>query len=158
MEDFARMARTVARECAGLRIREASRILTRVYDAALRPVGLQSSQFSVLVAVAIFGEKGANVGPLAKRLVMDRTTMSRNIQPLEKAGLVRVSRSPDDARARIVTLTRAGERSIEKAYPLWEGAQQRVLKLLGATKLNDLRTQLDNVVAIAADANEAASF
>src|SRR5262245_51551132 len=158
MEELTRMARNVARECAALRIREPSRILTRVYDAALRPVGLQSSQLSVLVAVAMFGENGANVGPLAKRLVMDRTTMSRNIQPLEKAGLVRVSRSPEDARARIVTLTRAGERTIETAYPLWEAAQQQVTKLLGAAKLAELRTQLDNVVEIAADVDEAASF
>jgi DNA-binding MarR family transcriptional regulator len=123
-----------------------SRLLTRIYDAALRPLGIQSSQFSVLIAVAMFGERGAQLGPLADRLVMDRTTLTRNIRPIEKAGLVRVSRLPEDARARVVTLTKAGERKIEAAYPLWERAQSSARKKFGAERIETFRTHVSELI------------
>lgn len=149
MGDFSRAARKIAKECPGLRVREASRLLTRVYDEALRPLGIQASQLSVLVAVAMFGEDGATIGALAQALVLDRTTLTRNVQPLEKAGLLRVARSPEDARARIVVLTRAGERMIESAYPLWEQAQKRIRDSFGAGRVDGLRAQLAELVALA---------
>ena len=148
MDDALRFARKIAKECLGMRVREASRLVSRVYDASLRPLGLQSSQLAVLVALALFGEKGAMVGPLAERLGMDRTTLTRSGQPLERAGWLRVSRSPDDARARVVTLTRAGEKLLADAYPLWEGAQQRVRELLGPARLDSLRSELSQVIEL----------
>ena len=156
MDRFSTLSARIATECPAVRVREVSRLLARVYDAALRPVGLQSSQLSVLVAVARFGESGAKVGLLANRLVMERTTLTRNIQPLEKAGLLRVSRSPDDARARVITLTRAGERMIETAFPLWERATERVRALLGARRLDALRAELAGVIEVAPQLDVAA--
>jgi DNA-binding MarR family transcriptional regulator len=149
MVDFSRAARKIAKECPVQRVREASRLLSRVYDEALRPLGIQGSQLSVLVAVAMFGERGAMIGALAQALVLDRTTLTRNVQPLEKAGLLRVARSPEDARARVVVLTRAGERTIESAYPLWEQAQERLRDSLGAGRVDALRDQLAEVIAFA---------
>jgi DNA-binding MarR family transcriptional regulator len=149
MADFSRAARRIAQECPALGIRKVSRMITRVYDAALRSLGLQSSQLSVLVAVAMFGENGATISALADRLVMDRTTLTRNVRPLEKAGLLRVSRSPEDARARVLTLTRAGERMLEAAYPLWEEGQRRVRDSLGTARLDALRGQLSEVLEFA---------
>jgi len=136
--DFTRAARTISEECILTRVRQVSRALTQIYDDTSRPTGLQSSQVSVLVAVARFGEAGANINALARVLVMDRTTLSRNLRPLEKLGLLRVARAPDDARRRIVLLTRAGERKIEEAYPLWEQAQRKIRKLLGTGSADDL--------------------
>jgi DNA-binding MarR family transcriptional regulator len=147
MTDFVRAARTISSECACMSVRRASRVLSRVYDEALKPVGVQASQLSVLVAVARFGEPGAALGELAGALVMDRTTLTRNLRPLEKGGFVRVARSPHDARSRIVLLTRAGERAIEAALPLWERAQQRVHKALGARNVTALRAELGKLVA-----------
>jgi DNA-binding MarR family transcriptional regulator len=143
------MARRVAKECTGLRVRQVSRLLTRVYDECLRPLGIQESQFSVLVAAAMFGEDGATMGALAGKLVVDRTTLTRNIVPLEKAGYLRVARSANDARARVILLTRAGERLVESAYPFWEEAQKRISRTLGAKRFEDLRAQLSDVVALA---------
>jgi DNA-binding MarR family transcriptional regulator len=143
---YTESARKIAHECPGLRIRQASRLLTRVYDESLRPLGIQESQLSVLVAVAMFGDDGANIGALASVLVMDRTTLTRNLRPLERAGLLRVARSPEDARARIVLLTRAGERMIEAGYPLWEKAQKRILKVLGAERVDEIRSRLDELI------------
>src|SRR5688500_18605074 len=94
--EFARAARTISRNCTCLRVRQASRVLTRVYDEVLRPLGVQTSQLTLLVAVAEFGESGASLGALADALVMDRTTLTRNVRPLENAGLLRNARSPED--------------------------------------------------------------
>jgi len=146
---FSQAARRIAQECSGIRVRQASRLLTRVYDEALRPLGIQASQLSVLIAVALVGENGGNFGAVARVLSMDRTTLTRNLAPLEKAGLLRVSRSPTDARARIVSLTRAGEKQIESAYPRWEQAQKQIRARLGASTFDALRAQLDGVVALA---------
>jgi DNA-binding MarR family transcriptional regulator len=146
MSDVARHARTIAEECACIRTRQASRTLTRIYDEALRGSGLQVSQLSVLVAVAMFGEAGASIGALAAALVLERTTLTRNLRPLEVAGWIRVARSPLDARARIVFLTRSGEAAIERAMPRWERAQERVAEALGTGNLDDLRARLSDVI------------
>ena len=149
MPDFARTARKIARDCPTIRARQASRVLTRVYDDVLRPVGLQMSQFSVLVQIAAYGEAGATITSLAAELVMDRTTLTRNLRPLERAGLLRVARAPGDARARVVLLTHRGEKIIETAYPLWDAALHRVRALLGPRKLNALRAQLSELIEAA---------
>lgn len=104
----------------------------------------------MLAAVATCGENGANIGALAIGLVMDRTTLSRNLAPLEKANLVRVARDPTDARGRLVFLTRQGERAIEAAFPLWERTQKHVREQLGAAEVDALREELGRVVAVAA--------
>jgi DNA-binding MarR family transcriptional regulator len=155
MPDFSQLARKVATECRGLRVRQVSRLITRVYDECLRSLDIQESQFSVLVAIAMFGENGATIGALANGLVMDRTTLTRNLAPLEKAGLLRVARSPDDARARIIVLTRAGERKIESAYPHWERAQKRVRRALGAERGEALHSQLTEIVGLAGELESA---
>jgi DNA-binding MarR family transcriptional regulator len=145
--DFAGAARIVAEQCSCLRSRRMSRVLTRLYDDALRPSGLRMSQVSVLVAIARFGERGATIGALAEVLATERTTLTRNIVPLERAGLLRVARDPDDARARILTLTRAGERAIEAAFPLWELAQRRVRDAVGGGRLDGYNEQMSVLLA-----------
>ena len=132
-----------------MRVRQVSRLLTRNYDECLRPLGIQETQFSLLVAVAMCGEDGVVMGVLAGKLVMDRTTLTRNIGPLEKAGYLRVARSPTDARARVILLTRAGERLIEAAYPLWEEAQSKIRGALGDERFEALRSQLSEVLTFA---------
>jgi DNA-binding MarR family transcriptional regulator len=149
MADVSQMARRVAKECTGMRVRQVSRLLTRIYDDCLRPLGIQESQLAVLVAAAMFGEDGATVCALASKLVIDRTTLTRNVVPLERAGYLRVARSPEDARARVILLTRAGERLIEAAYPLWEEAQKKICLTLGAARFEELRAQLSEVVEFA---------
>jgi DNA-binding MarR family transcriptional regulator len=145
--DFADAARTIAEQCSCLRSRRISRILTRLYDDALRPTGLRVSQLTVLVALARFGPKGAKLGRIADVLAMERTTMTRNIGPLESAGLLRVARDPDDARARILVLTRAGERAIEAAFPLWQAAQRQVRSAVGGGRLDEVHEQMTELLS-----------
>jgi DNA-binding MarR family transcriptional regulator len=124
-----------------------SRVLTRLYDDAMRATGLRVSQFTVLVAIAMFGEPGAKIGKLADVLAMERTTLTRNIGPLESAGLMRVARDPDDTRARILLLTRAGERAIEAAFPLWQAAQRQAREAIGGGRLDRYNEQVTEVLS-----------
>lgn len=110
--------------CFCNRLRSASRAITRIYDAALRPVDLKVSQLSVLTAVKL-GRGTLTIVDVAERLAMDRSTLSRNFEPLERRGLV-VLGPEERHRARKVTLTAAGAAALESAYPLWKQAQQQV--------------------------------
>jgi DNA-binding MarR family transcriptional regulator len=147
MTGYDAMARAIAAECTCMRARRAARALTKAYDELLRPLALEAAQLGVLAAVAHFGEDGAQIGGLADALGLDRTTLTRNLVPLEKAGLLRVARSPTDARARIVVLTRAGERAIEEAFPLWQKAQQRVHDAFGKGRTEAIRGDLSELVS-----------
>jgi DNA-binding MarR family transcriptional regulator len=147
MQGIAALAIEMRDHCLALRVRAASRVLARVYDDALREIGLEMSQVPVLAAVAIAGERGLKVTEVARALVMDRTSVTRAIRPLEKAGLLRVARSPGDARSKIVLLTRAGERTLRDAYPRWKRTTRRIREVLGAPRIDALRAQLSALVA-----------
>jgi DNA-binding MarR family transcriptional regulator len=157
MTGFEAMARTIAAECTCQRARRAARSLSKAYDELLRPLGLEVPQLGVLAAVAHFGEGGAQIVGLADALGLDRTTLTRNLVPLEKAGLIRVARSPTDARARIVLLTRAGERAIEEAFPLWQKAQQRVHDTFGKARTESIRGDLSDLITRLAGPEKARS-
>jgi DNA-binding MarR family transcriptional regulator len=144
--DYREAAREIAAKCTCIRVRQAARALSRIYDEALDATGIQASQLPVLVAVAHFGEAGASINALASVLVMDRTTLSRNLRPLEKLGLLRVARAPDDARQRLVLLTRHGERVIERSYPLWQEAQRQLSELAGKESVQAARDSLGRLL------------
>jgi DNA-binding MarR family transcriptional regulator len=148
--DFARAARKMATECPAFRVRQASRVLARIYDDELRPLGLQLSQLPILTVLSQMGDSGASMNALAQALVMDPTTLTRNVKPLEKAGFIRVARSPDDRRARVVFMTPSGERTLEAAFPLWERATKRVRAALGPDRLEELHARLGEIIAMAA--------
>lgn len=95
------------------------------------------------------GEEGARLSGLAEVLAMDGTTLSRNLRPLEKAGLVEIGRLPSDRRVRLVELTSAGRRLIEDALPLWQRAHERVVAFLGPEAAAELRDRFDVTVAAA---------
>jgi DNA-binding MarR family transcriptional regulator len=144
-------ARMLASDCAGSRIRQASRVLSRAYDDALRPLGIQLSQLMVLVAIANAGDAGAPVGWVAKTLHMDQTTVSRSVRPLEQAGLIELAVSPKDGRSRIVKATPIGKRLIEEAYPIWKAAQRKIERALGSKRFADLLSELARVIELAGD-------
>jgi DNA-binding MarR family transcriptional regulator len=148
MKDASQLAQKMALECPAFRVRQASRVLAKVYDDELAALGLQLSQLPVICALAIFGDQGATMSRLAQAVVMDRTTLTRNIRPLEHAGLLRVARSPADARTKIVVITHAGERAIEAVFPVWERVVRRLKKTLGEKTLSELLAKLDEVIAV----------
>jgi len=134
--------------CTCFYLRSATRRITQVYDDVLKAVGLSVNQYSLLSQLSRNG--GISVSAFAEVMSMDRTTLTRNLQPLQAAGWI-VSGSADpagaraagtSARARLLTLTDAGEAKVREALPLWYVAQGRVNELLGAQTQQTLHRSL----------------
>ena len=136
------IAHQIPATCMGLHIRRASRILTQVYDAALRPAGLAMNQFTLLVAIHLF--EAVPITQLAQELFADQTTVTRNIKLLEKRGLVVINPGAD-RRIKLVSLTVAGQVTLEQAIPLWEQAQKDVIQHFGQQKWQTLLSLLSEV-------------
>ena len=117
-----------------------------MYEEALRPTGLRATQFSLLVATRLYGV--TTINRLAKGLVMDRTTLTRNLKPLESQGLVRTNPGSEDRREREVTLTGAGQETLNKALPLWKEVQYEVTLALGQTRVSRLLSDLSAAVDV----------
>jgi DNA-binding MarR family transcriptional regulator len=138
----------VASLCACANLRKASRAVTQLYDESLQPTGLRATQYTLLVALSLTGS--TSITYLAQQLVMDRTTLTRNLALLEHQGLVAIAKG-DDQRTRLVTLTNQGREAVVKALPLWEQAQTRIVSGLGRQRWNTLLADLSDVVSLACD-------
>jgi DNA-binding MarR family transcriptional regulator len=133
--------------CICATARMAARSLTRVYDRALEPVGIRTSQFSILAR--LLEEGPLSVSHLAGRLAMDRTTLARDLRPLERRGLVSVSVGAD-RRVRMAELTPAGNRLVDEVRPLWKQVQRDVRSQLGTDRVARLMDELRAATAISA--------
>ena len=134
---------TPINECACLKIRTAARALTRFYDDAFRPVGLRATQLSVLVAVA--SSEAVSIASLSRLLGMDRSTLTRNLKPLEEKGLVALG-PEGHHRSRTLSITSRGEQLVRKALPLWEKTQQNLREELKKPHWTNLHAELDHVI------------
>jgi DNA-binding MarR family transcriptional regulator len=148
------LARQMVAACPGMRVARATRVMARVFNDEFRAIGLQSSQHGVLTFTALAGKDGATIGALADALLLDRTTITRNLRPLQKAGYLAITRSPSDARAQIVTLTKKGEKTVEALYPLWQRAYQRIRAALGPRGLAELNDTLDQATTAVVGSGE----
>jgi len=119
--------------------------MTQLYDDALRSVELRTTQFTLLNAIRVVGP--VTVRRLAAVVVMDRTTLTRDLRPLERQGLVSVAPG-EDRRERKVDLTAKGIQVIRRALPLWEKTQAQVAKGLGKERLQRLLGDLTAAVAL----------
>jgi DNA-binding MarR family transcriptional regulator len=155
MNEYRSAAQVMTAGCLCFRARRVSRALTRMYDEALRPLGIHATQLTLLNAITMFGEGGAVMSRLSGILAMDGTTLSRNLRPLEKAGLVQITRLPADRRVRVAALTPEGQRRVEEALPLWQQAHERVVATLGAEAADELRVRFDAAAAAASAASPA---
>ncbi len=136
-----------AQGCVCFNIRKSARVITQLYEEALQPTGLRATQFTVLVATRVLGT--ATISNLAHGLVMDRTTLTRNLKPLEKQGFIRILLGKQDRREREVTLTRAGQDILLEALPLWKGVQETVVESLGANRVTRLMKDLSATIQLA---------
>jgi DNA-binding MarR family transcriptional regulator len=130
--------------CTCYRLRQAARLLSRNYDSFLAPCELSIGQFGVLATLAEI-EGGPSISKLAEMLRMDRTTLTRNLTPLQKLGYVVVKSGPDQ-RSRSLTLTAAGRKSLADAAPRWKAAQREFEKQLGEPEVKRLNAKLDNLL------------
>ena len=127
------------RSCAALSTRRASRAVTRAYGDLFATLGLESTQYSLLVAGAV--ADGVTVSRLATFLSIDRSALARNLSLLEERGLVSITPGRD-RRARHVSLTVAGRALLAEALPIWRRAQDRVEQAFGADRLRHLVGEL----------------
>lgn len=121
--------------CICMNFRRASRAITRIYDQALEPSGLKITQFSMLMNIDAHGP--LNVTALARLLTLDRTTLVRNLKPLESAGLI-VNAPSGDPRERQVSLTGQGKNVVGEALPRWKDAQRKIKQSVGPDNLHVL--------------------
>ena len=120
---------TIAGTCIAVRLRLLNRVVTNLYDDALRPLGLKVSQLNILIVTAKLGL--ARPAQVCDILQLDASTLSRNVKPLQAHGWLEVV-PEEDARSQPFRLTAQGKRLIEKAVPAWEKAQQQASELLGS--------------------------
>jgi DNA-binding MarR family transcriptional regulator len=132
--------------CACLNLRWASRAVSQLYDEALRPAGLKTTQFSLLGAVWKY--EGASIQELADGIGLDRTSLTRALQPLERDGLLAISISATDGRVRSVSLTDEGRSRLERGYPLWQAAQAELERRVGGERLQELVASLRELVSL----------
>ena len=133
---------TIAGECIAVRLRMLNRVITNIYDNALRPLDLKVSQMNILVAAA----KMATVRPLeiCEYLHLDVSTLSRNVERMKVRGWLEVV--PDeDGRSKPFRLTSQGRKLLEKAIPAWSEAQQQVKKVLGNGFVEQLNRAMKRV-------------
>ena len=144
--DLQAICARAARECTAFSLRRASRALSSFYDERMAKSGLRGTQFNLLTALAVAGD--LPMTRLASVLDLDRTTLTRNLRPLETGGLV-ASVPTEDRRVRLVHLTAKGRTALARALPLWEATQDHVVRALGEAGWRKLVDGLAAVAAIA---------
>ncbi len=137
------LALEVRDACLCLHMQRAARALARHFDEVLRPAGLTNGQFSLLMSLNRL--EPPTVGRVAAGLAMDRTTLTANLKPLERRGLVTVTVDAADKRNRRLALTLAGRAVLTAALPLWKSGHVAIDGILGAAGTDRLRSDLRRV-------------
>jgi DNA-binding MarR family transcriptional regulator len=131
-------------DCNCLAVRQAARYITQFYDRWLAAAGLRTTQYGVLAKLKRQGPMSINT--LAAELVVDRTTLGRNIRPLERDGLIAIESDPSDGRSKRLHLTKVGEARFQRAEKRWVEAQKRFEQVYGGRQASQLRESLRAVI------------
>ncbi len=133
-------------ECSCNMFRESARKITQFYEGSLREVGIKPTQFSILAAIA-------NTGPiqltqLADRLLLERTSLTRNLNVLERNGWVQLQTGEEDLRQRVVSLSKKGYEQLDQAIPYWKKAQKAIVNKMGQDTITGLRKTLNEMTGV----------
>jgi len=128
MSDGRVLGRTVAAHCLALRSRRAARIVTNIYEEALRPLGLSTARHALLAAIS--GWPGVRASQLSASMDLDKSTLSRNLRRMAEHGLVRIEEAPGHGQR--LFLLPAGTELLKRAHPAWQAAQVQAEQALGA--------------------------
>lgn len=135
-------------QCTLLRLRRTTRRVTQIYDHHLAPLGLRITQYSLLGR--LMGQPPMPIGTFAEIMGMDRTTLTRNIQPLVRAGWIALV-AGEDRRQRAIVLTPAGRAMFRRAVPLWRQAESELRAAVGDETIGQLQRLLDFSLTRVAD-------
>ena len=133
------IAETTSASCLATRVRQLSRIITRLYDDAMRPLGITASQYTLLAQLA--SRDGITAVEIGHDLDIEKSTLSRNLKRLLALGLI-IMDPPAGRRGRGLHLTVKGQTVLRDAYPVWQGAQGRAVSVLGS----ETRATLDGLL------------
>lgn len=136
------IAETTAATCLATRVRQLSRIITRLYDDAMRPLGITASQYTLLAQLA--SRDGITAVEIGHELDIEKSTLSRNLKRLLALGMI-IMDPPAGRRGRGLHLTPKGQVVLKDAYPVWQAAQQRTVGVMGV----DTRAKLDELLRVA---------
>ena len=135
-----------AKRCACGNIRRATRSITQYYDEYLKASGLRATQFSVLTSISL--NDGITIGELADLLVMDQTTVTRNLTMLKREGYVHLASEKSDARKKHLRLTPKGFEKLTEAMPLWEIAQNRLEIGMGQERFREMISIFSQLITL----------
>jgi DNA-binding MarR family transcriptional regulator len=141
----AKKANELLTRCACFDLRRATRAVSRMYDDFLRDAGLNITQFSMLRLIC--AEKELSISTLGRFMVMERTSITRALAPLERDGLIH-SRPGTDKRIRVVSVSNKGRRLVEGAAPKWRQAQEALLEMIGEDRWRAMCTVLRDTTRI----------
>ena len=130
--------------CVCSRLRKASRRVSQIYDHHLQPHGLTITQYALLANIS--ATPGVSIGALAERLIMDPTTLTRNLRPLERRDYLTLTPDPEDRRSRRLNLTEQGRAVLKNARPAWVEAQTSIENAVGLTETPVLNAALDHLL------------
>lgn len=132
----------VNQECCCFNLRKVTRAITQFFDRHLEPARVRATQFTLLVELA--NASGKTLTEMAEDLVMDRTTLTRNLKPLDKAGLI-TNIPLSDKRSKGYALTEKGREVLEKGLPLWRSAQDQIVSQMGSERYQRLVGELGHL-------------
>jgi DNA-binding MarR family transcriptional regulator len=135
----------MGKSCTCFNLRKATRRVTSFYDAALKPSGLRVTQMTLLTAIRVL--EPVTMKQLAKAIVMDRTTLSRNVALLNKKRMIDIEPG-DDLRTRRLSLTEQGHAALVAAFPLWQKAQAEIIRGLGEARWTSVLEGISDLVAL----------
>lgn len=133
------------KKCACFNLRKATRAVTQIYDAALQELGLRATQLSILVAAQ--SQDKVSISEAADSMVMDRTTLTRNLKPLVNRGLIAITQGKD-RRTKAIVITEEGGNVLSLALPLWKKAQKQVVERFGKKKFEAFLMDLSEFINV----------
>lgn len=137
--------RSVAETCVHFNLKRSVRVITQQFNAALSQNGLHITQFTLLVTSSLCGTM--SLTELAERLALDRTTLTRNLKPLEQKGLLHITVSDHDGRVHLVEITADGEALLAHSYPLWQSVQEELIQVFNHENYQSFLAQLKRLEA-----------
>jgi DNA-binding MarR family transcriptional regulator len=141
--------------CLCVRVQRAARALARHFDDALRPVELTHGQYSLLVALN--QDEPPIMSEIAAALALDRTTLTANLKPLERRGLVKIAVDEKDKRSRRLIITAKGRATLKAAFPIWKAAHAVLDNAVGITRVDRLRADLRAIAQMESSSAEKAA-
>lgn len=132
--------------CVCSNLRKKTRVVTQLYDKLLQPTGLKVTQYSMLANIDL--QQSVSISRLGEILLLDQTTITRNINLLKQNGYVDLTRDPQDARTKVITLTDKGVEKLNEAAPIWQDIQERIINDIGLEKYNDFYETLKTMQKI----------